>query len=112
MRGHRRRVFVSSTVSISAILRSSVRWWLNENGYDPQLSEHSAFEKALDSDSYTACLKAVEDTDYFILIVGSRRGGRRGSTFAQRPRERHRGRRSLTQPSGERPQRCPDVNPG
>lgn len=74
-RDNRPRVFVSSTVIDFGDLRSALRWWLEDMGYDAQLSEHAAFDKPLDTDSYTACLKAVEDTDYFVLLIGGRRGG-------------------------------------
>ncbi len=71
----RPRVFVSSTVFDFRDLRSALRFWLTELGYDAQLSDFNDFAKPLDTDSYNACLKTIEDADYFVLLIGSRVGG-------------------------------------
>ena len=69
------RVFVSSTVFDFHDLRSALRYWLRELGYDPQLSDYSDFDKPLDQNSYDACLRTVESSDYFVLLIGARVGG-------------------------------------
>lgn len=71
----RPRVFTSSTIFDFRDLRSALKFWLEELGYEPLMSEHNDFEKPLDTDSYTACLKSIEAADYFILLIGQRRGG-------------------------------------
>lgn len=68
-------VFISSTIYDFADLRSALRWWLKENGYTVYASEFNDIGIDISNDSYAACLKAIEDSDYFILLVGSRSGG-------------------------------------
>lgn len=68
-------VFVSSTIYDFADLRSALKYWLNEMGFDAQLSEYNDFQKNLNVNSYEACLQAIEKSDYFVLLIGTRRGG-------------------------------------
>lgn len=68
-------VFVSSTIYDFADLRSALKYWLNEMGFDAQLSEYNDFQKNLNVNSYEACLQAVAKSDYFVLLIGTRRGG-------------------------------------
>lgn len=68
-------VFVSSTIYDFADLRSALKYWLNEMGFDAQLSEYNDFQKNLNANSYEACLQAVAKSDYFVLLIGTRRGG-------------------------------------
>lgn len=56
-------------------LRSSLKWWLEENDYIVNASEYNDFQKPLDENSYEACLSAIDNSDYFILIIGNRIGG-------------------------------------
>lgn len=69
------KIFVSSTVHEFRDLRSSLKFWLGEFGYQVQLSEFNDFEKNLDNNSYKACLDSIEKVQYFILFIGSRVGG-------------------------------------
>jgi len=69
------RVFISSTIYDFKDLRSSLKYWLNENGFDVQLSEQSDFEKNSAKNTYEACFEAISQCDYFILLVGTRVGG-------------------------------------
>ncbi len=69
------RVFVSSTVRDMGDLRSALKWWFEQNGYDAQLSEYNDFEKPLIQHSYQACIDAIQNADYFVLLIGSRVGG-------------------------------------
>jgi hypothetical protein len=56
-------------------MRSAIKYWLEEAEYSVQLSESSDFEKDSTINSYDACLKAIGESDYFILLIGSRVGG-------------------------------------
>ena len=68
-------VFISSTIYDFSDLRSSMKYWLTEMGFNAQLSENNDFIKDTNQNSYDACLDAVKQCDYFILLIGSRRGG-------------------------------------
>jgi hypothetical protein len=69
------RIFVSSTIYDFRDLRSALKFWLEELGYDVQMSEHADFGKVLDTNSHDACLRAIDDCDYFVLFIGARVGG-------------------------------------
>ncbi|VVE88399.1 DUF4062 domain-containing protein [Pandoraea bronchicola] len=68
-------VFISSTIYDFHDLRSSLKFYLEEQGFTVLASEFNDFKKPLDTHSYEACLEAVGLADYFILLVGSRVGG-------------------------------------
>ena len=68
-------VFISSTIYDFSDLRSALKYWLREMGFNAQLSEFNDFQKDLTKNSYEACLKAVSECDYFVLLIGTRRGG-------------------------------------
>lgn len=67
--------FISSAILDFKDLRSAIKWWLEENDYSVNASEFNDFEKTLDQNSYEACLKAIDNSDYFILLIGDRAGG-------------------------------------
>lgn len=67
--------FASSTIFDFRDLRSALKFWLEELGYEVLMSEHNDFEKNLTHDSYTACLESIDAADYFVLLIGGRRGG-------------------------------------
>jgi len=67
--------FISSTILDFKDLRSSIKWWLEENDYIVNASEFNDFDKPLDKNSYEACLKAIDNSDYFVLLIGDRIGG-------------------------------------
>jgi len=67
--------FISSTVWDFADLRSAIKYTLESRGCTVLASEYSDFRKPLDKNSYEACLRAIEQADYFILLIGSRIGG-------------------------------------
>lgn len=69
------KIFISSTIFDFRDLRSSIKYYLESLGYDVQLSEFNDFEKDLNLNSYNACLKSIENSDYFILFIGGRVGG-------------------------------------
>lgn len=67
--------FISSTIFDLSDLRSSIKWWLEENNYTVNASDFNDFNKPVDANSYEACLSAIDNSDYFILIIGDRIGG-------------------------------------
>ncbi len=71
------RVFVSSTILDFRDLRSALKFWLEEMGLDVRMSEFNDFERRPEQGTLESCLSAIEDCDYFILLIG----GRRGSPF-------------------------------
>lgn len=68
-------VFISSTIYDFHDLRSSLKFYLEEQGFTVLASEYNDFKKPLGIHSYEACLEAVRSADYFILLIGSRVGG-------------------------------------
>ncbi|MBI1321947.1 DUF4062 domain-containing protein [bacterium] len=75
MSSNRPKVFISSTVFDFRDLRSSLKFWLEELGYTVFLSENNDFPVQADLNSYENCLRAIDESDYFILLVGGRVGG-------------------------------------
>jgi hypothetical protein len=69
------QVFISSTIYDFQDLRSALKYWLGELGYEVLLSEYSDFPKAPDENSYESCLNAIKSADYFLLLIGGRVGG-------------------------------------
>jgi hypothetical protein len=69
------KIFISSTIYDFRDLRSALKYWLEQMGYEVLLSEFNDFTKPLDQNSYNACLKTVANSDYYILFIGSRVGG-------------------------------------
>lgn len=72
--GAKPRVFVSSTVRDLGDLRSSVKWWLEEYGFDVFTSESPDFPAPADRRTFEAARSVIRDCQYFVLVVGSRRG--------------------------------------
>lgn len=71
----RPKVFVSSTVYDFRDLRSALKYWLEQHGYEVRLSDQADFPQKPELNSYESCLQAIDDSDYFILLVGGRVGG-------------------------------------
>lgn len=71
----RPRVFISSTIYDFRDLRSSLKFWLEELGFDVLLSEHNDFPVQVDLNSYETCLNSIDGCDYLIVLVGGRVGG-------------------------------------
>lgn len=67
--------FLSSTIYDFQDLRSSIKYFLEEQGCEVLASGYNDFKKPLDVHSYQACLDMIKYADYFILLVGSRVGG-------------------------------------
>ena len=70
----RPRIFLSSTVQDFEDLRSALKFWLEELGFDVQASNYPDFEHAPDSDTIEACLQNVRDSDYYLLLIGTSGG--------------------------------------
>jgi hypothetical protein len=68
------RVFVSSTINDLADLRSALKFWLEEMGFEVQMSEFNDFERKPELNAFDACFDSIKESDYYILIVGKRRG--------------------------------------
>jgi hypothetical protein len=69
------KVFISSTIYDFHDLRSALKYWLEELGYEVLLSEFNDFPVNPDKNSYQACLEAIDTCHYFILLIGCRVGG-------------------------------------
>lgn len=67
--------FISSTIYDFADLRSAIKYFLEQQGCVVLASEYNDFKKPLDVHSYQACLEAIHQADYFVLLVGARVGG-------------------------------------
>ena len=69
------KIFVSSTIYDFEDMRSALKYWFGEVGYDTQMSEFNDFQKDVTLNSYDVCLNAIAECDYFLLLIGSRSGG-------------------------------------
>jgi hypothetical protein len=67
--------FISSTIYDFVDLRSALKYFLEAHGCRVLASECNDFPVDRNVHSYQACLRAIEEADYFILLVGSRVGG-------------------------------------
>lgn len=68
------RIFVSSTILDFEDLRSSLKYYLEEYNYDVQMSEYPDFDVPLDSSTFDSCINNLKSCNYFILLIGYRRG--------------------------------------
>ena len=68
------RIYVSSTIFDFADLRSALKYWLEEFDFEVQMSEFNDFEVNLNLNSFQACLESINKCDYFILLIGERKG--------------------------------------
>jgi hypothetical protein len=67
--------FLSSTIYDFKDLRSAIKYYLEQQGCRVLASDFNDFPKPLDVHSYEACLKAIAEADYFVLLIGARVGG-------------------------------------
>lgn len=72
---NRPTIFLSSTIYDFHDLRSALKDYLELRGCTVYASDYNDFAKDLESHSYDACLKAIEQADLFVLLIGSRVGG-------------------------------------
>jgi len=74
VRPTRPKVFVSSTIQDLRDVRSAIKYWLEEMGFQVQLSEYNDFDRKPELNAFQACFDAIGDCDYYILLIGGRRG--------------------------------------
>jgi hypothetical protein len=67
-------VFLSSTIYDFVDLRGALKLWLEESGFEVWLSEYNDMEKSPVSGTYDACFDAIHNADFYILLIGERRG--------------------------------------
>jgi hypothetical protein len=67
-------IFVSSTIRDLADLRSAVRYFMSEHGFEVLSSETADFPHNLTGEAWRAALAPLDLADYFVLIVGHRAG--------------------------------------
>ncbi len=89
-------VFVSSTVRDFGPVRHDIRTWLKGRGIDVRESEDPEFPVDPAVHSHDACLRAIEGSHLFILLVGWRYGGayrgtRQSITWREYDEARHLG---------------------
>ena len=70
----RPRIFLSSTIRDMRDLRDALKFWLEEMGYDVQLSEHNNFERRPDEGTFEACFESIRKSDCYLLLIGERTG--------------------------------------
>lgn len=70
----RPRAFVSSTIGDFRDLRDGLKFWLEEMGYEVQMSEHTDFKHRPESGAFEACFDAIRDSKYYVLLIGDNRG--------------------------------------
>jgi hypothetical protein len=70
----RTKIFVSSTFFDLAQVREDIRTTILQLGHEPLLNEYSSFPVTPNIDTIENCKKAVRSSDFFVLIIGGRRG--------------------------------------
>lgn len=70
------RVFVSSTCYDLAPIRSQIRTFLTEMGFEPVMSDYNDVLYDPRIHTHTSCVEEIATCDIIILIVGSRFGGK------------------------------------
>lgn len=68
-------IFISSTIYDFRDLRSALKYTLEDLGCQVLASEHNDFPVDVSAPSYDACLKGIDQSQWFILLIGSRVGG-------------------------------------
>ena len=69
------KIFVSSTIIDFEDLRGSIKYYLEELGFEVQMSEYPNFKIDTDKSNFEICLQNLQSCQYFILLIGFRRGG-------------------------------------
>src|SRR5215813_10341220 len=70
----RTKIFVSSTFFDLAQVREDIRTTILQLGHEPLLNEYPSFPVSPNVDTIENCKKAVRGSDFFVLIIGGRRG--------------------------------------
>lgn len=69
------KIFLSSTCYDLAVVRSQLRNFFFDLGYEPVLSEYSDVLFDPRQHTHTSCLQEIPNCDMIVLIIGSRFGG-------------------------------------
>ena len=69
------RVFVSSTCYDLSLLRSQLRLFIKDMGYDPIMSDYEDILYDPRTHTHASCVDEVGNCDILVLIIGSRFGG-------------------------------------
>lgn len=69
------KIFVSSTCYDLSIIRSQLKSFIENMGYDAVLSEYNDIFYNPQDHTHESCVKEVSNADVVILIIGSRFGG-------------------------------------
>lgn len=69
------RVFISSTCYDLSKERSFLRKSIKNMGYEPICSEYNDICYGPDEHTYVSCIKEVDNSDFFVYIIGGRYGG-------------------------------------
>ena len=75
MKNKKPKVFISSTIYDFKDLRSAIKYYLEELGFEVWLSDYNDFPKSLDKNTIDECINTLEKADYYILLIGARVGG-------------------------------------
>lgn len=70
----RPKVFVSSTIRDLADLREALKFWLEEMGFEVQMSEFNDFPRRPEAGTFEACFDSIRQSDYYVLVIGDQRG--------------------------------------
>lgn len=71
---HQLKVFVSSTCYDLKQIRKDLSEFLSNQGYQPIMSEFDSFPIDPNTDTIANCIKNVEGSDLFVLVIGGRYG--------------------------------------
>ncbi len=67
-------VFVSSTIRDLRDLRGAIKFWLEEMGFEVQLSEYTDFDRKPEAGALEACFQRIRECDYYLLLIGENVG--------------------------------------
>lgn len=69
------RIFISSTCYDLEVIRSELRPFITEMGYEPVMSDYSDILYDPRSHTHDSCIKEVPNCDMVLLVIGQRFGG-------------------------------------
>jgi hypothetical protein len=72
--GSKPTVFISSTIQDFQDLRSALKLWLEESGFEVWLSEYNDMDKNPGANTFEACFETIRRADFYVLLIGECRG--------------------------------------
>ena len=78
------RVFISSTCYDLSLLRSQLRSFTKNMGYEPIMSDYEDILYDPRNHTHTSCVDEVKNCDVLVLIIGARFGGKASSESLSR----------------------------